>query len=485
MSLNLRIFFAYFLIVGVASYLLLNVFMSELRPGVRQSTEDTLVDMSNVLAELVADELISNQVGQQNFAASMDRFLSRSYRAKIFSVDKPTSAIRVYITDAQGIVRYDSDQKAVGQDYSQWNDVYLTLRGEYGARSTKLDPTDELSTVMHVAAPIRNGDEIVGVLTVAKPNHSVQPFIDLARDKMEQRGLWLIVLSLVMGSALSFWLTRSIRTLARYADKAATGERVTVPNVRESELAKLASSIDNMRRQLEGKEYVEKYVHALTHELKSPVSAIRGAAEIVQPNMPAEDLIRFMSNIENEAERIDELINRLLDLASVEKRESLDSVQSLDLISIVQSLVESKSILLKEKALSFELDLPSTALVQGDQFLLIQALDNLLQNAMDFSPQGGGIFVGIKRHEGGVHGSPNTDVFNVIIQDQGEGIPEYALDKIFDRFYSLARPFTQKKSSGLGLCFVKQIAELHHGQVTLKNQEEGGVKAILVLPCGH
>lgn len=87
---------------------------------------------------------------------------------------------RIYITDKQGIVIADSWQQDVGKDYSQWNDVYLTLRGQYGARSTIEDPKDPLSTVMHVAAPIYHKGEIIGSVTVAKSNRSVQPFIDLS-----------------------------------------------------------------------------------------------------------------------------------------------------------------------------------------------------------------------------------------------------------------------------------------------------------------
>ena len=120
MSLNLRIFLAYFFIVGVAISLLLNVLLSELKPGVRQSTEDALVDMSNLLAELVTTDFIAGQIGEKNFASSMDRFLERSYPAKISSIDKARSLIRVYITDAGGIVVYDSRKVALGQDYSQW-----------------------------------------------------------------------------------------------------------------------------------------------------------------------------------------------------------------------------------------------------------------------------------------------------------------------------------------------------------------------------
>lgn len=105
--------------------------------------------------------------------------------------------------------------------------------------------------------------------------------------------------------------------------------------------------------------------------------------------------------------------------------------------------------------------------------MLAQALDNLLQNAIEFSPESGTVHVAV---------SQKGDVVSISITDQGPGIPEYATDKIFDRFYSLARPGTQKKSSGLGLCFVKQIAELHQGDVQLINDSEGGTVATFRIP---
>jgi len=478
MSLNLRIFLAYFFIVGVATSLLMNVFLSELKPGVRQSTEDALVDMSNLLAEIVAQDFIANQINRQNFSSSMNRFLERSYRAKIASVDKPASSIRVYITDAKGMVQCDSDKIAVGQDYSQWNDVYLTLRGKYGARSSLSDPTDEFSTVMYVAAPIKKDDQIVGVLTVAKPNVSVQPFIDIAREKIQARGVLLVLISLVAAVVLSYWLTRSIRQLVRYADAIGRGERLPVPGLRETELAKLAGSMDNMRRQLEGKEYVEKYVHALTHELKSPVSAIKGASEIINPQMSEDDLSRFMGNIQYEVDRIDEMINRLLALVAVERCDALEHVESVDMVEVVNKVIESKQLLLEGKGLAFNCVLPRIAVTPGDYFLLTQLVDNLLQNAIDFSLENGLITIEIACDDG----IAKDDGIALTVRDQGVGIPDYAVSKIFERFYSLARPISNKKSSGLGLCFVKQIADLHNGSIRVENQPVAGVIVSLILP---
>jgi len=445
--------------------------MSELKPGMRQSTEDTLVDMSNLLAEVVTREFIADPDDLNNFTVDMNRFLQRFHKAKISSIDKQASSIRIYITDATGIVRYDSANNDVGKDYSRWNDVYLTLRGQYGARSTKSDPDNELSTVMHVAAPIIHDKNIIGVLTVAKPNFSVQPFIDMAKTNIQIRGLWLVVLSLIAALTLSFWLTRSIRKLVNYASGISRGQQLAVPHLSETELAKLAAAMDNMRRELEGKDYVERYVYALTHELKSPVSAIKGASEILTSAMPANDQEKFISNIQHEVERIDDMINRLLRLVTVENQNQLENVTRFDLIAVLEEVLNSKQLQLSKHLLIIETTIPSVLNISGDRFLLAQAIDNLIQNAIDFSPNKGLISIEINAES----------QTNIVIHDQGSGIPDYAISKVFDRFYSLARPFTQKKSSGLGLCFVKQIAELHHGSITIENSNNGGVIARLAL----
>ncbi|PCJ22051.1 MAG: two-component system sensor histidine kinase CreC [Gammaproteobacteria bacterium] len=472
MSFNLRIFLVYFFIVGVATSLLLNVVLSELKPGIRQSTEDALVDTANLLAEIVAEDFNSSLINQENFSQSMHRFLARNHKAKISSINKSSSALRIYITNIQGIVVYDSSGLAVGQDYSQWNDVYLTLKGQYGARSTQSTPGDELSTAMYIAAPIIQNGHIVGSLTVAKPGISVQPFIDIARNKIQNRSILLVALSLIAAIALSYWLTRSIRKLVHYADEIGRGAQPPAPQLKETELAKLAGAIDNMRRQLEGKEYIEKYVYALTHELKSPISAIKGAAEIINPQMPDQDLAHFMGNIQFEVKRIDEMINRLLALASVEKQESLEHTQVVNLPDLIQEVMTSKQQHLHNKKLTLDIHLPATAQVQGDAFLLLQAVDNLLQNAIDFSLEGGKIFIQLNTE------NPLT----LTVRDHGVGIPTYALEKLFDRFYSLARPDSHKKSSGLGLCFVAQITELHRGSINLQNNKDQGVTATLTLP---
>ncbi len=107
-----------------------------------------------------------------------------------------------------GIVLLDSTGRDVGKDYSRWNDVACTLRGQYGARTTEEVPGDERTTVMHVAAPVRDGERIIGVVTVAKPNCSVQPFIARAQQRLGVLAAAFIAVALVIGALLSWWLSR-------------------------------------------------------------------------------------------------------------------------------------------------------------------------------------------------------------------------------------------------------------------------------------
>jgi len=472
MSIATRVFLGYFLIVGLGVVFLMSVFVKELKPGVRQSTEETLVDTANLLAELVKDEVKEGAIGAGRFKRSVDSYVQRRLDARIGGFAKDAVHHRIYITDAHGIVLYDSDGKDVGADYSRWNDVYLTLRGQYGARSTRADPDNELSSVMHVAAPIRDGSTILGVVTVAKPNLSVQPFIEAGRRNLVRAGVVLVALSLAVGLGFSMWLSRSIRQVVGYARDLSRNKRVTPPRLR-GELAELGSAVSALRAQIDGKSYVEQYVHALTHELKSPLAAIEGAAELLEEPMPEPERARFLANIRLEGARLRQVVDRMLDLARVEQRQALESRTPIDVHAIVVELISVKEPLCRSSELTIENRIAVGSSVVGDAFLVRQALGNLIDNAIEFSPAGGRITLRADR---------DPDGWRIRIHNTGSQIPAFAQARIFERFYSLPRPRTNQKSTGLGLSFVKEVAALHGGEIRVENQATGGVTATLVLP---
>ncbi|RON44541.1 two-component system sensor histidine kinase CreC [Pseudomonas frederiksbergensis] len=472
MSLGIRIFLVYVLFIGLTGYFVLNTVMEEIRPGVRQSTEETLVDTANLMAEILRDDFKAGTLNQNHWPQLLKAYGERQPKASIWGLPKNQVNHRIYVTDAKGIVVLDSSGAAVGQDYSRWNDVYLTLRGEYGARSTRSDPNDATSSVMHVGAPIRDDGQIIGEVTVAKPNSSLQPYVDRTERRLLAYGAGLIGLGLLFGALLSWWLSVALRRLTTYAQAVSEGRRVEVPHYRGGELEQLATALEQMRTQLEGKAYVERYVHTLTHELKSPLAAIRGAAELLQGEMPVAQQQRFVSNIDSESARMQQLIERLLNLAQVEQRQGLEERVEVPLAALVGELLDAQAARIEGKQLRVEQVIAPDLVVIGEPFLLRQALGNLLENALDFTPIRGQLRFSAER----VGEQVEFRLFN-----QAEAIPEYALPRLSERFYSLPRPDSGRKSTGLGLNFVEEVVKLHGGEMSIGNVE-GGVEVILMLP---
>ena len=475
MKIGLRIFLGYFLIVGLAGFFVMRVFVEEVKPGVRQAMEDTLVDTSNALALLASHDLQSGDMEHGRFAAAVDALAKRDVDAKIWNYHKRHADYRIYVTDARGIVVYDSAKRDVGKDYSRWNDVYLTLRGEYGARSTRSNPDDDASSVMHVAAPVRDASgKIIGSLTVAKPNGRIQPFIENSRQAILRKGWWLLGTSFLIGILVTLWLSRSLATLGRYAKAVTSGERVPPPDLGRNEIGDLGRALATMRDKLDGKQYVEQYTQTLAHEMKSPLAAIRAATEVLGDDPPEEERKRFLAHVDTQSARLAAMIDKVLALAAVEYRQSLDKLESVDLPAVLAKAVQDLAPRLEQRQVRVEVDAPATASLRGSAFLLGQAVTNLLENALEFSPPGAVIEARLRR-EG--------ERLQLSIADRGPGVPEFALGRVFERFYSLPRP-DGARSSGIGLSFVREVAALHGGEVRLGNREGGGALAELELPAG-
>ncbi|SFC60123.1 two-component system sensor histidine kinase CreC [Pseudoalteromonas denitrificans] len=463
--LGVRLFLLYFVLVILTTYVVSSTIMREIKPTVRQTTEETLVDMANLLAVLVAEDVKNKTLSHSRSAQLLKHYGQRRPQAKIWGYDKKHVNHRIYITDHKGIVILDSENTDLGKDFSKWNDVYLTLKGQYGARSTALDINDPLSTIMHVAAPIYNGNKIIGVVTVAKPNRSLQPYIEIAKKRVIQ---WLVVMSvlvLFVGALIAWRINSALNKLGNFADKIGLGEKVAKPKFRVFyEFNQLSNALEKMRKQLDGKNYVEQYVKTLTHELKSPLAAIKGASEILQTQLTENQKVRFAMNVEHSSERMQNLIERLLSLSKVEQQQQLSDINIILIEQLLSDIVDAISLRSDQKCIQVIKPKCNDMSIKADVFLLHQALLNILENALDFTPINGSISISLQNTQGQVA---------FVIINQGKPIPEYALNRVCERFYSLPRPNNGKKSTGLGLNFVEQVAKLHQGLLIVENTEEG------------
>lgn len=469
-----RIFIGILLIYAAGTAFLMYRVLAELDPRYRESAEESLVETAQLMASLVEQDVKDGAIDVARLDPLFRSVYARQFTAQIFGITKNRVELRVYVTDATGRVLFDSLGQVTGADFSQWRDVRLALRGDYGARTTPDVEGDPNTSVMYVGAPVRWNNGVVGTVSVGKPVQSFGQFVEAARRKTLYVGVFSAIAVLLLAIIVSVWLVRPFGLIADYVRYVRAQRRFSLPRLGRRALGVIGAAYDEMRDALAGRNYVADYVQTLTHEVKSPLSAIRGAAELLQePGMPPEQRQKFLANITRETQRIQELVDRMMELTALETRRSLEHVQNVDLAPLLQECVAAAQDAAAPRRVQVALDVHEDAAVEGDPFLLRRAVSNLLDNALDFSPEGGQVRVSLARGPRGAR---------VDVQDQGPGIPEYAQEKVFEKFYSLARPHSRKKSTGLGLPFVREIASLHHGRIELANGVDGGAVATLWLP---
>jgi len=441
-----------------------------------ESVEEPLVDTANILAAIVGRAAERDNLDPEEFYRVFSEVRGREVAAQIYEMRKQRVDLSVYITDAQGIVLFDSDSReTIGKDYSKWNDVARTLRGEYGAR-VKRDPKNPGGTAaLYVAAPVRVSGKIAGVLTVIKPTVNIAAFMDVAMQQIFRISAISLAAAIILSLGASIWVNQQVSRLTRYANDVREGLRVPFPKLAPTELKTMGVAFEKMREALAGQAYVERYVEALTHEIKSPISAIRGAAEILEDaSLPDDKRAHFLANIQSETHRIQELIDRMLKLTELEARRALGSRSPVQLAALARTIVEGAEPTLLKKHLRVDVEIAPEITVSGDPLLLHVALSNLVQNAIDFSAENGRI---------AVTAAKAGDNVELCVDDEGPGIPEFARARLFEKFFSLERPDTGKKSTGLGLNFVKEVAALHGGTIDVSNLPHRGLRARLILPC--
>lgn len=475
MRLGVRLLFAFFLINGIAAFFVLRVFTAEIKPSVREVMEDMMVDTAHLLAELASDDLAGGRLqtpGQDSaFARHVRAYAVRPVDAAIWGLNKQTLDLRIYVMNTEGRVLFDSRGRDVGSNFSQWRDVVLTLRGEYGARMTRDTPDDETSGVMYVSAPILVQGRIAGVLTVGKPTRSVQRFIDRAERKVLMGGLLLLALSAAVGVGVTLWMVANVRRLRDYAlsvqGPASSGAgALPMPRV-SGELGDLARAMEQMRERLDGHNYIENYVRALTHELKSPVAAIRGAGELLQDPLPEADRTLFAGQVVQQSARLQRLIDRLLELSKLEQRQHVDPHSTVALHDCASAALAQTQARAAQRGIALVLA-GHGASGPWEAELVTLALCNLLDNAIDFSPAGSTVNVELRGHD-------------IAVQDRGPGVPDYALARLGERFFTTARPNGERSGSGLGLAIVQRVMALHGGQMQVHNTAPG-LRVVLHFP---
>ena len=388
---------------------------------------------------------------------------------KLATMPPSSEVLRVFACDPAGRVLFDAAGRDVGQIYART----MTGAGKLASENYTVANVAEVGNELRVFAPVRRGGELLGWVGVGRPLASVAEGVRAARWSLLGSGGAIALVMVVAGWWIAARLTRSLERLTAYVRTVRDGRPAAPPPSRATEIAELGRAFEEMRDALEGRQHVERYTQALAHEVKAPLAAIRGAAELMDENMPAEQRTKFLGNIRSEAARIQQSVERLLELSSLEARKALRQTETIAATDLANEAATALRPAFEAARVTLKVE-PATGMLRGERVLLREALVNLLQNALDFSPADGTVTLRCAVDAGRA---------SFTVEDHGPGVPDYALPQVFDRFYSLPRPGSEKKSTGLGLALVREIAHLHGGDATLENRAEGGARAALWVPA--
>jgi two-component system, OmpR family, sensor histidine kinase CreC len=467
MSLRLKVFIGYCIFVLLCGYFIGHSISQEIKPAVRQTTEETLVDTAHLLAELLRAQMQAGQLAQSDWPQYLKAYGARRLDADIWGIHKYSPSHRVYVTDAQGRIILDSHGAVAGEDYSHWRDVALTLRGGYGARSTQELINGELTSVMYVAAPIKDGENILGVVTVSKPSTTVAPYIERSQTRLGFIAAIIIVLGIAGGGVFSWALGRELQRLREHAEALSKGQTAPLlPNKLGSrELRYLGEAMDAMRRELDGKNYIEQYVQSLTHELKTPLASLAASSELLAQaeGLTIAQTQQLYTLIQHQTRRLQITTDAILQLAQLEAEEALTA----DIISLAELFAQLSDTFSVRLAAKHCVLIAETAVttVWGARDLLLMALNNLIDNALAFATEGTSIRLSVLPQD--------LEHCQISVANKGPHIPDYAQSRIIERFYSLPRPDGAGKSTGLGLNFVAAIARRHGADLILLNTSDG------------
>lgn len=435
--------------IGITSFYALE---KTLAPSAKRVVEDVLVDSSRLLAVMVAEDMAKGRPINARLDGAFDEtFFNHPTKdhLPIWYDQKQKSQFHIYVTDDAGQVIYDSLGRSVGADFSRWNDVYLTLKGKYGARSTDLNG----ASVMYVASPIKHDGRLIGVVSVGKPTHTLAPYLKASYQELLKILAQSVLLSLGISALVAMWLRHSIHRINRYTQS--LGETIRPHFYLGRELNELAGGIHQMKVELENKAYITDYAHTLTHELKSPLSAIRASSELLTGQMPDEDRVFFATLITEQSERLSALVDKLLTLAKLEDPSFKLKKSPVSLNTLTDTCLAHATAKLQEKALHTHT--LGTGTVLADAFWLAQALENITENAIAHADT---FLLFIL-----------SDTHLTLVND-GTPLPSFVVERAFERYFSFSHD-DEKKGTGLGLPLVATIMNAHDGTATLKNATLG------------
>ncbi|HLZ96470.1 MAG TPA: ATP-binding protein [Steroidobacteraceae bacterium] len=299
-------------------------------------------------------------------------------------------------------------------------------------------------------------------------------------------GIWFTTLgiALVVSAFASWWLARHLTAPIRRIQAGArtlASERLGMPTAgmrvsaglegRKDELAVLARDFDAMADRLRAnRAAITRLLRDISHELRSPLARMRVAVGLAR--QPSGDAGRQMDRLEREIERLDSLISQVLKLARLHGSDAHFEREEFDLDEVIEQVVRDANYEGAVKGCSVRLSGAAHSRLNGNRELLGSAIENVLRNAVRYSPAGAPVDVAVE----------GTAPVSIVIRDRGPGVPAGDLERIFEPFYRVAESRDRDSGGeGIGLAITSEVMKAHGGSATANNRHGGGLEVILSL----
>ncbi|KAF0115841.1 MAG: two-component system OmpR family sensor histidine kinase ChvG [Hyphomonadaceae bacterium] len=329
--------------------------------------------------------------------------------------------------------------------------------------------------VISVSVPIQRVRAVVGVLTLESSDVSL--IINRERLALVPFILAAILINLLYAVTLAFLIARPLRRLSRAADEVSSGTRHTLSEqdlvLRPDEIGELAASLSSMTEVLQERiDANERFAADVAHEIKNPLASVRSATELLRGDLKAEQKDKLENMVTQDLGRIDRLLTDIANASRLDAELARVEPATISLSNLLSDIATAYSTTCHSRGVSINYE----CLPQNDKLMakvredaISRVIINLLENAVSFAPDNSNINISAKNL-----GSK----LQIDVADEGGGIPDEALEIIFDRFYTHR---TKENAcfgnhSGLGLSIAKQIIESHDGQISVANIYEAGKK---------
>ena len=418
------------------------------------------------------------------FAAASPEEINRALQENAAAMDG-----RLMLIDQDGKVQYDTLREMSGHRL-QLREVLQVLTGHaeqaYGIHApgepdaARMGGSEYSGQMAYSVHAMDGEDGQIGALLFVSRIQSVMDSLSTVQWQLISVFVLIALAALVLALFLSQILTKPIVSLSRSMRKMGKGDlSVRVPVRGSGELRELAENYNTMAAQLERLDKTRnQFVSNASHELKTPLTTMKIMLETVmyQPDMPEELRREFMQDMNHEIDRLTGIVTDLLTLTQGDGDKSGLKQEPVDMSALTEEVIRLLAPAAEKRGQRLESSIDRGLQMLGDRARLNQILYNLTDNAIKYSPDGGKIFVSLRKEE-------ESLVWRV--RDNGVGIPPEDQEHIFERFYRVDKARSRETGgTGLGLSIVKQLVTMHGGTIAVHSEPGRGSEFKVVFPQG-